>query len=242
MAAGTSLSATGIDVQFAGVHALNNVDLELRQGEVLGLIGPNGAGKTTLVNVLTGFQKPTAGSVSLSGEDVTGWSPHMRARSGLSRTFQAVRMFLRLSVRENIELGALGCGIRARDARRRAAELIDLASFEQWADVEARNLPHGVAHYAGILRALACRPSFLLLDEPAAGMHESDTNQLKSFLLEAKSNLGCGVLLIEHDVEFVMSICERVQVLDHGSSIAVGTGPEIQANPAVRTAYLGDEG
>jgi branched-chain amino acid transport system ATP-binding protein len=239
--AALTLRAEGAQVHFSGVRAVDDVDLELSAGEVLGLIGPNGAGKTTLVNALTGFQRLTGGRVLLGDQDVTSWTPSTRARHGVARTFQAVRLFTRLSVRENIEMGAIGTGLSRRKARARTDELMATARFERWGEAEARSLPHGVAHRVGILRALATDPRFLLLDEPAAGLDEAETADLSGFLSRVRERSDCGVLLIEHDVPFVMAICDRVQVLDHGKRIALGTPAEVTTDEAVRRAYLGAE-
>ena len=236
-----TLRTTGAQVHFEGVRAVDGVDLELAGGEVLGLIGPNGAGKTTLVNALTGSRRSTAGDVRIDDEEVTAWPAHERARRGLARTFQAVRIFMRLTVRENIALGALGSGLSRKRAAARADELIELAEFGAWSEAEGRSLPHGIAHRAGILRALATDPDYLLLDEPAAGLDEHDTVELEAFLRRVRDQRERGILLIEHDVRFVMRICDRVQVLDHGKSIAVGTPAEVTAHEDVRRAYLGSE-
>jgi ABC-type branched-subunit amino acid transport system ATPase component len=236
-----TLRTVGAQVHFDGVRAVDGVDLELAGGEVLGLIGPNGAGKTTLVNALTGFQDLTSGHLWIDDGEVTAWPAHKRARLGVARTFQGVRTFMRMTVRENIELGAIGCGASRGRAAERAAELIGLASFDAWSDVEARSLPHGVAHLAGVLRALATEPRYLLLDEPAAGLDERDTDGLGAFLRTVRERRDCGILLIEHDVRFVMGICDRVQVLDHGKSIAVGTPAQVVADEQVKRAYLGAE-
>ncbi len=235
------LRTVGAQVHFEGVRAVDGVDFELSAGEVLGLIGPNGAGKTTLVNALTGFQALTSGEVWIDDAEVTSWPAHKRARRGVARTFQAVRVFKRMTVRENIELGAIGCGLSRGRAAERADELIALADFADWSEIEARSLPHGIAHRAGVLRALAADPTYLLLDEPAAGLDERDTDDLGAFLARVRASRDCGILLIEHDVRFVMEICERVQVLDHGKSIAVGTPTAITADEGVRRAYLGAE-
>ena len=172
------LEARGLKVHFGGVHAVDGVDLAIRKGEILGLIGPNGAGKTTLVNALSGFQKPTAGTVLLDGADVTGWSPHRLARRGLARTFQAVRLFPDLTVLENVELGGVGVGMRRPAARRWARALLERLSLGDKASLYATGLPHGLERRLGIVRALAAKPAFLLLDEPAAGLNEQESDEL----------------------------------------------------------------
>src|SRR2546428_837192 len=166
------LEARGLKVHFGGVRAVDGVDLVLRKGEILGLIGPNGAGKTTLVNALSGFEKPTAGRVFLNGVDVTGWHPARLARKGLTRTFQSVRLFPGLTVLENVELGGVGVGMRRPAARRWARELLERLGLADKSATWATGLPHGLERRLGIVRALAAKPTFLLLDEPAAGLNE----------------------------------------------------------------------
>jgi branched-chain amino acid transport system ATP-binding protein len=239
-AAGTEiLEARELKVHFGGVHAVDGVDLELRKGEILGLIGPNGAGKTTLVNALSGFQKPTAGRVFLNGEDVTGWSPNRLARRGLTRTFQAVRLFAGLTVLENIELGGVGVGMRRPAARRAARELLERLDLADKADSLATGLPHGLERRLGILRALAAKPAFLLLDEPAAGLNEHESDELVGALTLIRDDFSCALVVIEHDMRVIMRLCERIQVLDYGKTISMGTPAQVRADPAVLTAYLG---
>jgi branched-chain amino acid transport system ATP-binding protein len=233
------LEARGLKVHFGGVHAVDGVDLELRKGEILGLIGPNGAGKTTLVNALSGFQKPTAGRVFLNGEDVTGWSPNRLARRGLTRTFQAVRLFAGLTVLENIELGGVGVGMRRPAARRAARELLERLDLADKADSLATGLPHGLERRLGILRALAAKPAFLLLDEPAAGLNEHESDELVGALTLIRDDFSCALVVIEHDMRVIMRLCERIQVLDYGKTISMGTPAQVRADPAVLTAYLG---
>jgi branched-chain amino acid transport system ATP-binding protein len=236
------LEAHGVRVHFEGVKALDGVDFTLEQGELLGLIGPNGAGKTTLVNVLSGFQRPTSGSVSLLGKDVTGWSPSRLARQGLGRTFQNLRLFGGLTVFENAELGALGVGLGRTDARERAWEVLDSLGLAERHGLPARALPQGEERKLGIARALATRPRFLLLDEPAAGLDEEESDRLLETIAGIRKQLGCGVLVIEHDMRLIMQLCKRIQVLDYGKTIAVGTPVEVRSNEAVVRAYLGAAG
>jgi branched-chain amino acid transport system ATP-binding protein len=233
------LTAEGVDVSFAGVHALSAVDLGLEAGEILGLIGPNGAGKTTLVNVLTGYQRPTAGAVAMGEREVTGWSPERRARNGLARTFQAVRLFQRLSALDNVTVAAVATGSRTRPARRQARELLDAMGIADRAETEARNLPLGEERLLGIARALATRPRWLLLDEPAAGLNEEEGDHLLQALRDVRERVGCGLLVIEHDMRLIMRLCERIQVLDSGRTISVGTPEQTRSNARVLEAYLG---
>jgi branched-chain amino acid transport system ATP-binding protein len=233
------LEARGVRVHFGGVKALDGVDLTVRRGEIVGLIGPNGAGKTTLVNVLSGFQRATGGLVMLTGADVTSWSPGELARQGLVRTFQAVRLFSGLTVFENVEAAAVCATAGRRAARALARELLAALNLESRAHQRAQGLPHGEERKLGIARALALRPSFLLLDEPAAGLNEAEADELVAVLVGLRDRHSLGLLAIEHDMRLIMSLCERIQVLDHGKTIAVGTPAEIRRDERVRTAYLG---
>jgi branched-chain amino acid transport system ATP-binding protein len=237
---GDTLRATGVSRHFQGVHALRDVTLELRRNEVVGLIGPNGAGKTTLVNVLTGFDFPTAGTVELSGRDVTRWSPHRRGRAGLARTFQHSRSFASLSVRENVEVAALGSGAGPRDARRRAAMLLGLVGLDRYAEQPAGSLAHGDERKLGVARALATEPRFLLLDEPAAGLPEGEVPEFAAAVRSVRDDHDAGVLLIDHNMALVMEVCDRIQVLDQGRTLAEGTPAEVRRNLDVAAAYLGE--
>jgi branched-chain amino acid transport system ATP-binding protein len=235
----TELEAREIRVHIRGVKALDGVDLELRQGEILGLIGPNGAGKTTLVNVLSGFQRATTGTVMLGGEEITGWTSAEIARAGLVRTFQDVRLFSGLSVFENVEAAASSGGASRREARALARSLLARVGLEARRDGPAHGLPHGEERRLGIARALAPRPAFLLLDEPAAGLDEAESDELVGALATIRDEFELGLLVIEHDMRLIMRLCERIQVLDHGKTIAIGTPAEVRSDPAVLTAYLG---
>ncbi|MEQ8499545.1 MAG: ATP-binding cassette domain-containing protein [Sneathiellaceae bacterium] len=237
----SGLFARGVTVRFEGVTALEDVDLALEPGEILGLIGPNGAGKTTLVNVLTGFQKPGAGTVGIDGEAFSGRPPHDFARAGLGRTFQAVRLFAGMTVLENVELGAVGKGIARAAARAEAAEILDWLGLGAMAGLQAGTLPYGDERWVGLARALAGRPRFLLLDEPAAGLNEAEAERLVTMVARIRDRFGCGVLIIEHNMKLVMSLCDRIHVLEHGRTIATGTPAEAQADPEVRRAYLGGQ-
>jgi branched-chain amino acid transport system ATP-binding protein len=221
------------------VEALVAVDLELAPDEVLGLIGPNGAGKTTLVNLLTGFDLPSAGRIELAGADITRWPPYRRGRAGLGRTFQHARLFRGLSVRENVEVAALGCGASPREARRRADELLGLLGLDRRADDAASVLPHGEERRLGVARALAIRPRFVLMDEPAAGLHEAEIPAFAAVVRSVRDDHGSGVLLIDHNVGLIMDVCDRIHVLDRGRTLAEGRPEEIRTNFDVATAYLG---
>jgi branched-chain amino acid transport system ATP-binding protein len=236
------LEARGVRVHFDGVKAVDGVDLTLGRGEILGLIGPNGAGKTSLVNALSGFVRPTEGRVSLGATDVTGWSPHRLARSGVARTFQSVRLFRGLTVLENAEAGALAAGARRGEARRRAWEILDRLRLTARAGEPAGSLPYGEERRLGVARALMGHPRFLLLDEPAAGMHEAESDELAETLKTVRSAYSCGLLVIEHDMRVIMTLCERVHVLDYGKTISLGTPAQVRRDPGVLEAYLGREG
>jgi len=237
---GDVLRATDVTRTFAGLQALRGVSLELHRHEVVGLIGPNGAGKTTLVNVLTGFDFPTTGSVELAGRDITGWSPHRRGRIGLARTFQHSRSFAGLSVRENVEVAALGGGAGPREARRRADDLLRLLDLGPQERRPAGTLAQGDERKLGVARALATQPRFLLLDEPAAGLPEGEVPEFAAVVRSVRDDHEAGVLLIDHNMALVMQVCDRIQVLDQGRSLAEGTPAEIRGNLDVAAAYLGE--
>jgi branched-chain amino acid transport system ATP-binding protein len=230
------LDADGVTVRFGGNLALRDVALRVEPGEVTGLIGPNGAGKTTLFNVICGLLTPQRGEVRIDGRPVTGLAPYRRARLGLARTFQRLELFSLLTVRENLELAA---SVRRRGRPEADVDaLLDLVGLGPVADVRADELPTGQARLVELGRALATRPRVLLLDEPASGQDEIETDAFRTTLLAVAAQ-GIGVVLVEHDVQLVMRTCRRVHVLDFGSMLAVGTPQEIQRDPAVRAAYLG---
>src|SRR5438105_12896379 len=235
-----TLRASSVSRSFEGVRALQDVTLELHRHEVVGLIGPNGAGKTTLVNLLTGFSVPSEGTVELEGRDITFWSPHRRGRAGLARTFQHSRSFGGLTVRENVEVAALGSGARAREARGRADELLEMLGLAAEARRPAAVLPHGDERKLGVARALATRPRFVLMDEPAAGLPEAEVPDFAAVVRAVRDDYGAGVLLIDHNMALVMAVCDRIEVLDQGRTLAEGTPAEIRKNLDVTTAYLGE--
>jgi branched-chain amino acid transport system ATP-binding protein len=235
-----TLRASSVSRSFKGVRALSDVTFELHRHEVVGLIGPNGAGKSTLVNVLSGFDFPTAGTVELAGRRVTGWSAHRRARSGLARTFQHSRSFRGLTVRENVEVAALGVGVAARKARRRADDLLELLALADLGAAPAATLAPGDERRLGVARALATDPVFVLLDEPAAGLPEAEVPEFAAVVRSVRDDHDAGVLLIDHNMALVMDVCDRIQVLDQGLTLAEGTPGEIRGNLDVAAAYLGD--
>lgn len=245
------VQAEGISVRFGGVLALSDVSFQMRPGEILGVIGPNGAGKTTLLDVLTGFSRSNSGSVTVDGAPIDGWSPERRARAGLIRSFQAVELFDELTVRDNLLIAAdrhrrrdyLTSMVRpGRLAPSRA--MLDAITDLELADVLDElpsELSHGVARKVGIARAIVAEPSALFLDEPAAGLDAAERAELGVVIRRIAENVGIGIVLIEHDVPLVTSICDRILVLDFGHVIAVGTPAEIERDPAVIRAYLGQD-
>jgi branched-chain amino acid transport system permease protein len=233
------LRAERVSLAFAGLQVLEEVDFSLEPGEALGLIGPNGAGKTTLVNVLSGFQAPDSGAVRLDGVEVTGRSPARLAHDGLGRTFQAALPFPDLSVLESVAVGAMGIGVGRRRAVAVAGEVLGRLGLVEQAALPAGSLPPGSQRLLGIARALAIGPRYLLLDEPAAGLNEAESEELVAILRGVLADFGCGILLIEHDMSIVMPLCSRVQVLDDGMTLRIGTPEEVQADPAVVESYLG---
>jgi len=238
------LEISGVTVRFGGLVALSNVSLDVHGGEVAGLIGPNGSGKTTLFNVVCGLQPPATGNVRLAEVDVTYAKPHARARLGLARTFQRLEVFGSLSVEENVQVAAetrrRWPGDRSRPVEV-ADEAIERVGLGPLRRERVDTLPTGTARQVELARALAIRPRVLLLDEPSSGLDDAEAQALAGLLRELAGS-GLAVLLVEHDMPLVMSLCERVHVLDFGALLAVGTPAEIQADPAVRAAYLGTRG
>jgi branched-chain amino acid transport system ATP-binding protein len=237
-----ALVAQQVRVHYEGIRAVDGVDLTLERGSIMGLIGPNGAGKTTFMNAVSSFVPLTGGHVTMDGLDVTGWSPQKLVAKGLVRTFQDVATFPGLTVFENVELGALGGGLNRRQARARAWELLENMGLRHLARLPASALPHGDERRVGIARAVAVKPRYLLLDEPAAGLDDAESLALTQTIASIRDEEGCGVLLVEHDMRIIFRVCERIQVLDHGRSIAVGTPEEIRTNALVVAAYLGARG
>jgi branched-chain amino acid transport system ATP-binding protein len=233
------LRATGVARAFEGVAALQGVDLEVRRHEVVGLIGPNGAGKTTLVNCMTGFDLPDTGTVALDGGEITRWPVRRRARAGLARTFQHGHLFKGLSVRENVEVAALGVGRPARAARGRAGELLGLLGLQERAHQDAGLLPHGEEMKLGVARALATEPRYVLMDEPAAGLSDTEVPAFADVLRSVRNEHDAGVLVIDHNMALIMGVCDRVYVLDEGKLIAQGPPDEVRRDEQVAAAYLG---
>ena len=251
------LEARGITVRFGGLIALNDVSIEVPPATIVGLVGPNGAGKTTLFGVLSGLLRPQEGDVLLAGRRVTRAAPSKRARLGLARTFQQLELFMGLTVREHVVLGyrvraqrprlwtdllTAGSLHRPSDGERRRVEhLLDLLGLRAVANTPASALPLGIARRVEVARALATGPSVVLLDEPSSGLDAAETHQLGVALRTVVDEERVSLLLVEHDVAMVLGLSSTVAVLDFGARIAYGTPEEIRRDPAVRSAYLGDD-
>ncbi|ROR44969.1 amino acid/amide ABC transporter ATP-binding protein 1 (HAAT family) [Kitasatospora cineracea] len=248
----TVLEASGVVMRFGGLTAVNNVDLTVRQGEIVGLIGPNGAGKTTFFNCLTGLYVPTEGTVTYKGR-VLPPKPHLVTQAGIARTFQNIRLFANMTALENVLVGRhtrtkeglfsailRGPGYRRaeREGRERARELLEFCGLGAKADHLARNLPYGEQRKLEIARALASEPGLLLLDEPTAGMNPQETRAAEE-LVFAIRDLGIAVLVIEHDMKFIFNLCDRTAVLVQGQKIVEGDRETVQNDERVVTAYLG---
>jgi branched-chain amino acid transport system ATP-binding protein len=249
------LDLSGITQILGGVTALEDVSFSIDKGDITGVIGPNGAGKTTLFNIISGIYTQTEGHVSLNGRDVSGLPPEKLARLKMVRTFQNIELFGGMTVRENVMVGLhtrsssglLACSLRmpwsrAEEARIREGSLkwLEFTGISDLADVTAANLPFGKGRMLEIARALAVEPEIILMDEPAAGLNSQETQEL-ALLIKQIRDLGITVVLVEHDMELVMDICDRIVVLNLGRKLAEGTPREIQENAEVIAAYLGDE-
>ena len=236
----TRLDVKDVTVRFGGVTAVDKATISADGGQVTALIGPNGAGKTTLFNVVTGLQRPTGGKVFLDGKDITHTPTHRRARHGIARTFQRLEAFGSLTVEENIRVAA--DAVRAKNAKpaRVTRELIKRIGLERYADARADSVPTGVARLVELARALAIDPQLLLLDEPSSGLSEAETDSFGALLRDLAAQ-GRAVLIVEHDMGLIMRVSDVIHVLDRGRLIASGTPAEVQADPLVRKAYLGEE-
>jgi branched-chain amino acid transport system ATP-binding protein len=236
------LEVVGVTVRFGGITAVNDAYLEAEPGSITGLIGPNGAGKTTLFNVITGLQVPTSGRVRFRNVDITGVPVDRRAKMGMGRTFQRLEAFGSLTVRENVQAAReIHAGARSwfsRRADRRVDELIERVGLTRYADQRADSVPTGVARLLEMARALAIEPRLLLLDEPSSGLDEAETDAFGRLLQELARD-GTAILMVEHDMDLVMGVCDLIHVLEFGKVIATGTAAEIRSDRTVQAAYLG---
>jgi ABC-type branched-subunit amino acid transport system ATPase component len=233
------LDVDDVHKRFRGVQALAGVSLSVEPGEILGLIGPNGSGKTTLLNVISGFLRPTGGTVRICGSATSRLPVHRIAQLGVGRTFQQIRLFPALSVAENVEVGAVARGL-GRSGVARIPRILAKTGLADHAALPAGSLAYGQQRRAEIARALAGRPRLLLLDEPAAGMNEVESDALLASLRSIREEEGCAMLIVDHDLRLIMRLCDRIHVLAEGRTIASGTPAEVQSSPAVVAAYLGE--
>lgn len=250
------LEVRNLGISFGGLRAVDDLNMDIEQGALVGLIGPNGAGKTTAFNLLTGVYQPSDGSIKLDGQQLVGKTPTDICKSGVARTFQNIRLFSKMSVLDNVKV-ALHNHIeyslaesffhfgnyskKEKEMDERALDILKVFGLDTYADALASNLPYGKQRKLEIARALATEPKLLLLDEPAAGMNPQETHELMEMIAFIRREFNLTILLIEHDMKLVMGICERIMVLNYGKIIASGTPEEIKSNPQVIKAYLGGE-
>lgn len=250
------LKAENVSEVFGGLKAVDDFNIYINRGELIGLIGPNGAGKTTAFNMITGVYRPTTGEITFDGSSIVGLKPYQITQRGITRTFQNIRLFSELSVLDNVKI-AYHCHVKygllesvfrigryfseEAEIEAESLKLLKIFKLDEHANEAAKNLPYGAQRRLEIARALAAKPKLLLLDEPAAGMNPQETHELMDMIQWIRKQFGLTVLLIEHDMSLVMGICERIYVLEYGIIIASGTPEEIQNNPEVIRAYLGAE-
>ena len=250
------LETRHLGIEFGGLKAVEDFNIAIGQTEISGLIGPNGAGKTTVFNLLTKVYQPTSGTVLINGKDTAGMDTVAANKAGIARTFQNIRLFSNMSVEDNVRIGlhnqvryGMASGILRlpsfwkgeRDQHERALELLSIFDMQDLSNHQAGSLPYGAQRRLEIVRALATNPSLLLLDEPAAGMNPHETEELMENIAKIRDKFKIAILLIEHDMNLVMGICEGICVLNYGRIIAKGTAEEIQNNPVVIEAYLGKQ-
>ena len=227
-----SFHANEISKSFGALQVLDNVTLNINPGEIVGLLGPNGAGKSTLINILAGYEKQDGGTVVVEGTPLDGLKPNARARAGIARTFQSGRLFGNLTVAENVALGAIGLG----------ESILEILGIEKLSPYPAGSISHGNARLVGLARAVAAHPKYLIMDEPAAGLNEDEAPRLLHALDVIRKNIGCGMLLVEHNVKLVTQACSRVVVLATGILIFDGNPQDALNNSEVKAAYLGNAG
>jgi branched-chain amino acid transport system ATP-binding protein len=248
------LKVEGLEKRFGGIVALADYDIEIRPGELVGLIGPNGAGKTTVFNLLSGVLKPTDGRIFYDGQDITRLRPDQNAAMGIARTFQNIRLFNELSVIDNVKVAfhmRIGSGFwktlfhtsgyrySEDEMERKSREFLELLDLKAVKDEPVKNLPYGVQRRVEIARAMATLPKLLLLDEPAAGLNLNETDDLIKTIRTIHDKYGLTIFLVEHDMKFIMTICQRIQVIDQGRMLTMGSPEDIRNNPQVIEAYLG---
>nr|MBF0681870.1 ABC transporter ATP-binding protein [Pseudomonas sp.] len=235
------LSGRGLTRRYGGLVAVSGLDLDIRRNEILGLIGPNGAGKSTTFNLISGFVKPSSGSLFMDGVEVTGQSPERISRRGLVRTFQHGSLMKTMTVRDNLLIGAVGAlrGARRNERESRVLETADLLGLRSHLDHVAGVLPHGVQRLVSIGIAFAARPRLLCLDEPLTGLNQTEAAATLGILERMRTESGCSIMLVEHNMKAVMQVCERIIVLHHGQLLATGTPAEIRSDERVISAYLG---
>ena len=237
-----SFHANEISKSFGALQVLDNVSVNINPGEIVGLLGPNGAGKSTFINILAGYEKQDGGTVVVDDTPLDGLKPNARARAGIARTFQSGRLFGNLTVAENVALGAIGLGESGKVARERSETILEILGIEKLSPYPAASISHGNARLVGLARAVAAHPKYLIMDEPAAGLNEDEAPRLLHALEIVRKNIGCGMLLVEHNVKLVTQACSRVIVLATGILIFDGNPQDALNNADVKTAYLGNAG